>query len=37
LEMIGIVVSKEQEAEVKDRLYEKGWGGWKASILGEKS
>jgi hypothetical protein len=24
LEMIGIIVSKEQEDEVKDRLYERG-------------
>ncbi len=33
LEIIGIVVSKEQEDEVKDRLYEIGWRGWKTGII----
>jgi len=35
MEMIGIVVSMEQEDDIKDKLYEAGWGGRKACILGK--
>jgi hypothetical protein len=37
LEMIGTIVSREWEDEVKDGLYEARWGGQKACILGGKS
>ncbi len=37
LEMMGTIVSREWEDEVKGELYEAGRGGWKASILGGRS
>ncbi len=37
LVMIGTAIFGEWEVEVKDELNEARWGGWKASIFGERN